>query len=74
MGMENGPFSFTLSVGDPIVSKKRRSHEKAHRRWEFWAALVGRKKRLEVSRKTEKMALGWGQQKRSLENVPSVNA
>ncbi len=68
MGMENGPFSFTLERGDPIVSKKRDCHEKAHRRWEFRAALVGRKKSLEVSRKTEKMALGWGagQQKRSL--------
>jgi len=38
----------------------RHCHEKAHRRWEFRAALVGRKKSLEVSHKTEKMALGLG--------------
>jgi hypothetical protein len=76
MGIENGPFSFTLEHGDTIVSKKRDCQEKGHRRWEFRAALVGTKKSLEVSRKTEKMALGWGagQQKRSLKNVLRVNA
>jgi hypothetical protein len=60
MGMENGPFSFTLSVVTQSLANKRHCHEKAQRRWEFRAALVGRKKSLEVSRKTEKMALGWG--------------
>jgi hypothetical protein len=60
MGMENRPFSFALSVVNPSLAKKRHCHEKAHRRWKFRAALVGRKKSLVVSRKTEKMALGWG--------------
>jgi hypothetical protein len=60
MGMENGPFSFALGVVNPWLAKKRHCHEKAHRRWEFRGALVGRKQSLVVSRKTEKMALGWG--------------
>jgi len=60
MGMENGPFFYTLSVVTQSLANKRHCHEKAQRRWEFRASLVGRKKSLEVSRKTEKMALGWG--------------
>jgi hypothetical protein len=44
MGMENGPFFYTLSVVTQSLANKRHCHEKAQRRWEFRAALVGRKK------------------------------
>jgi hypothetical protein len=60
MGMGNGPFSFTLSVVTTSLAKRAITMKKAHRRWEFRAALVGRKKSLEVCHKTEKMALGLG--------------
>jgi hypothetical protein len=74
--MENGPFSLTLSAVTPSLAKSAVANEKAHRRWELRAALVGRKKSLEVSRKTEKMALGWGagSAETQFKNVPSVNA
>jgi hypothetical protein len=44
----------------PSLAKSAITMKKAHRRWEFRAALVGRKKSLEVCHKTEKMALGLG--------------